>query len=723
MKRILITYLSIVFATATAVNVCYAQIKPLVVSDVKIKALIKKMTLEEKIAMLHANAKFSSAGVKRLGIPQLMSDDGPLGVREEVRSDWSPAELTTDSATFFPNGSAVAATWNPTLANRFGVALGEETRARHKDVMLAPGINITRTPLNGRTYEYYSEDPFLNAQLVVAAVKGIQTQGVAACVKHYAVNNQESERRNVNAVVDERTLQEIYLPAFKAAITKGNAWVIMTAYNKFRGVYCAENEYLLNNLLRKQWGFKGVVMSDWGGTHSSVASAKNGLDVEMGTDKPYEEYYYAKPLLDSVKMGFVSQKLIDEKVYHILWVMYHTAMNSGKPAGSTNTPAHSKTAYDVAAEAIVLLKNEKHLLPLNTSTIKSLAVIGDNAIQVFHKGGIGAGVKARYEVTNLQGLKNKFGSKVDIQFAQGYKPDFKQTYTDEKKVQANKPNAEMIAQAVALAKTKNAAIVFIGGNRDYESEGHDRITLALPFGEQQLVDAVSAVNANTIVVMVGGAPYDLNAIKKNNHTIVWQWYNGAEEGNALANVLSGKVNPSGKMPFTFPAKLDDSPGHALHTFPYDKNLTADYKEGLLVGYRWFDTKSIEPLYPFGYGLSYTNYVYTNAATDKPSYKQSDKIMLTVTVKNNGKYSGKEVVQLYVAKPNSKVTRPEKELKGFAKVWVGAGKQVKVTIPVNVSDLAFFNDKTMKWEVEKGEYKLLVAASSKDIRQTKLIAIN
>ena len=720
MKKIL--FCCFFTSTMLTTGISYAQTKPVVISDAKIKALIKKMTLEEKIAMLHANSKFSSPGVQRLGIPKLMSDDGPLGVREEVRDDWSPAELTTDSATFFPNGSAIAATWNPVLANRFGIALGEETRARHKDVMLAPGINITRTPLNGRTYEYYSEDPYLNAQLVVAEVKGIQTQGVAACVKHYAANNQETDRRKVNSVVDERTMQEIYLPAFKAAITHGNAWVIMTAYNKFRGVYCAENEYLLNNLLRKQWGFKGVVMSDWGGTHSSVNSAKNGLDIEMGTDKPYDQYYYAKPLLDSVKMGFVSEQLIDEKVYHILWLMYHTSMNAAKPAGSINTLAHSKTAYDVASEAIVLLKNEKHLLPLNISAIKSIAVIGDNATQVFHKGGIGAGVKARYEVTNLQGLKNKFGSKVDIQFAQGYRPDFKQTYTDEKKQEANKPNAELIAQAVALAKTKDVAIVFIGGNRDYESEGHDRTTLALPFGEQQLVDAVSAVNANTIVVMVGGAPYDLNTIKKNNHTIVWQWYNGAEEGNALADVLSGKVNPSGKMPFTFPARLEDSPAHALHTFPYDNNLTADYKEGLLVGYRWFDTNKIEPLYPFGYGLSYTNYDYSNAATNKASYKQGDKIMLTVTLKNNGKYSGKEIVQLYVSKPNSKVTRPEKELKGFAKIWVEAGRQAKVTIPVNVADLAFFNDKTMKWEVEKGEYKLLVAASSKDVKQTKLITI-
>lgn len=703
------------------VEFCKAQKSAIVVSDAKIKALIKKMTLEEKIGMLHADSKFSSPGVKRLGIPQLMSDDGPLGVREEVKDDWAPAELTTDSATFFPNGSALAATWNPALARRFGVALAEETRARHKDIILAPAFNITRTPLNGRTYEYYSEDPYLNSQLAVAAVTGIQTQGVAACIKHYAVNNQETDRRKVNALVDERALQEIYLPAFKASVVKGNAWVIMTAYNKFRGDFCSENNYLLNDLLRKQWGFKGIVMSDWGGTHSSVKAAKNGLDVEMGTDKPYNEYYFAKPLLDSVKLGYVSEKLIDEKVYHMLWVMYHTSMNAAKPAGSLNTPEHCKAAYDIASEAIVLLKNQKGLLPLNTAKIKSLAVIGDNAILKFHLGGIGAGVKARYEVTNLQGLKNKFGTKVDIQFAQGYKPDYGAKYTDEQKEKAERPNPELIRQAAELAKTKDAAIVFIGGNREYESEGHDRTTLKLPFAEQQLVDAVTAANANTIVVVVGGAPYDLNEIKRNNHTIVWQWYNGSEGGNALADVLSGKVNPSGKMPFTFPVKLDDSPAHALHTFPYD-NLNADYKEGILVGYRWFDTKKIEPLYPFGYGLSYSNYVYSGITTDKPTYKPGEKIMLTVQLKNSGKYAGKEVVQLYVAKQGSKVERAEKELKAFAKVWLGAGKQVTVKIPVNVNDLAYFNTNTMKWEVEPGDYKLLLASSSKDIRQSKVVKL-
>src|SRR6185437_1245641 len=356
------------------------------------------------------------------GIPGLSMDDGPLGVREELSANggWTPANLTTDSATFFPNGSALAATWNPSLANSYGVALGEEARARNKDIILAPAFNIARTPLCGRTYEYYSEDPFLNAQLAVAAVKVIQSQHVAACVKHFALNNEETDRGRVNVEVSERALREIYLPAFKASIQQGNAWTIMSAYNKFRGEYCSENSYLLNTVLREEWGFKGIVISDWGGTHSTVNAANNGLDVEMGSRPPYENYYFAKPLLDSVKAGIVSEKTIDEKVRRILWVIYKTSLNSNRPAGSINTPAHSKTVYDIASESIVLLKNENHLLPLHKEKLKTIAVIGDNAIHKFQSEGFGAGVKAKYEITALQGLQNAFGKSVDIKFAQGY---------------------------------------------------------------------------------------------------------------------------------------------------------------------------------------------------------------------------------------------------------------------------------------------------------------
>ena len=693
-------------------------------TEAKISQLIKKMTLEEKISMLHANSIFTTGDVARLGIPGLTMDDGPLGIREDLSAGggWEPANLTTDSATFFPNGSAIAATWNPSLANKYGVAIGEEARARKKDILLAPAFNVARTPLCGRTYEYFSEDPFLNAQLAVAAVKGIQSQHVSACVKHFVLNNQETNRGIVNVEISERALREIYLPAFKASIEKGDAWSIMSAYNKVRGTYCSENAYLLDSILKGEWGFKGVVISDWGGTHSTVNAANNGLDIEMGSRPPYDNYYFAKPLLDSVEAGIVSEKTIDEKVHRILWVIYKTVLSANRPKGSLNTKEHSQTVYDIASESIVLLKNEKNLLPLNTSHIKTIAVIGDNATHTNHSGGFGAGVKARYEITPLQGLQNALGKTVDIKFAQGYRARVINPRNNNNHIDPNLPDSALIEEAVNTARNCDVVILFIGGNRDYESEGRDRKDLSLPFGEQALADAVTAANANTIVVVVGGAPYDLNKIKQNNHTIIWSWYNGSEGGNALADVLTGKVNPSGKLPFTFPVALEESPAHNLHTFPGD-HLTANYKEGILVGYRWYDTKKIETLYPFGSGLSYTSFEYSQLHTNKKTYATGETITATIKIKNAGKVDGKETVQLYISKPESVVERAEKELKAFKKVMVPAGKEVMVTLNIPVQDLAYYDEGTSKWVIEPGIYKLMAAASSKDIRSTETISID
>jgi len=709
------------YITALAVALCLfgnvsAQNKSEVALQNKISSIIKKMTLEEKIAMLHGNALFSSAGVKRLGIPELTCDDGPLGVREEIkRFDWTSANWTTDSATFLPNGSAIAATWNPDMANEYGVVIGQEANARKKDVMLSPAFNICRMPLNGRTYEYYSEDPYLNGRLAVRAVRGIQSQHVAACVKHFAANNQEVNRNDINAEVDERTLREIYLPAFKAAVQEGNAYTIMSAYNKVNGYWCSENEFLLNKVLKKEWGFKGAVISDWGGVHHTVEAANNGLDIEMGSSGPYDQWYFANPLLAAVKAGQVSEKTIDDKVRRILWVMYHTSMSANHPKGSIATPAHDKAAYDIASESIVLLKNDAHLLPLKTNNIKSIAVIGDNAIRTFASGGYGAGVKAKYEITALAGIRSRFGQTADIKFAQGYKANYLASRTDEQNAGYDIPDPKLIAEAVAIAKTSDIAILCIGSNREYESEGHDRKTLALPFGEQALVNAVTTVNPNTIIVMMAGAPYDLNEIKKSNHTIVWSWFNGSEAGNALADVLKGVINPSGKMPFTFPVSLNDSPAFALNSYP-GENLNTTYKEGILVGYRWYDTKNIEPLYCFGYGLSYTNFAYTNLSTDKTNYKLNDKIAVTVVVKNTGNFAGKEVVQLYIKKVNSSILRADKELKAFKKIAIAPGKTAIVSMNIQVNDLAYFDDKQDKWVVEPGEYKVMAASSSKDIRK-------
>ncbi|WP_419789144.1 glycoside hydrolase family 3 C-terminal domain-containing protein [Mucilaginibacter sp. X5P1] len=683
----------------------------------KIDYMVKRMTLEEKINMLHGNALFSSGGVKRLGIPELTCDDGPLGVREEIkRFDWNSANWTTDSATFLPNGSAIAATWNPALANKYGVVIGEEANARKKDIMLAPAFNICRMPLCGRTYEYYSEDPFLNSQLAIQSVKGIQSQHVAACIKHFAANNQELNRDSVNTIVDERALREIYFPAFKAAVQQGNAYTVMSAYNKVNGYWCSENDFLLNKVLKNEWGFKGAVMSDWSGVHHTVAAANNGLDIEMGSSGPYDKWYFAKPLLEAVKSGQVSVKTIDDKVRRILWLIYHTSMSSNHPKGSIATPAHAKAAYDIASESIVLLKNDAHLLPLKVNNIKSIAVIGDNAVRTFALGGYGAGVKAQHEITALEGIKSKFGKTASVTFAQGYKAKYLANNTDAQNSGYDQPDQTLIDQAVALAKTTDVAILCIGSNREYESEGHDRKNLELPFGEQALVNAVTAANPNTIIVIMAGAPYDLNEIKKSNHTIVWSWFNGSEAGNALADVLKGVVNPSGRLPFTFPVSLNDSPASALNTYP-GKDLTAEYKEGILVGYRWYDTKKIDPLYCFGYGLSYTNFTYTDLTTNKKTYKPDDKITVSLKVKNTGSVAGKEVVQLYISKLNSLVLRPEKELKAFKKIMILPAKTAAISVNIDIKDLAYFDSKLSKWTIEPGQYQLMAASSSKDIRQT------
>ena len=694
-----------------------AQNKSEAALKAKINSIIKKMTLEEKIDMLHGNALFSSAGVSRLGIPELTCDDGPLGVREEIkRFDWASANWTTDSATFLPNGSAIAATWNPVMANKYGVVIGEEANARKKDIMLAPAFNICRMPLCGRTYEYYSEDPYLNSQLAVQSVKGIQSQHVAACIKHFAANNQELDRDSVNTIVDERALREIYFPAFKAAVEQGNAYTIMSAYNKLNGYWCSENDYLLNKVLKNEWGFKGVVMSDWAGTHHTVAAANNGLDIEMGSSGPYDQWYFAKPLLAAVKAGQVSLKTIDDKVSRILWLMYHTSMSVNHPKGSIATPAHTKTAYDIASESIVLLKNDNHLLPLKAGNIKSIAVIGDNAVRTFALGGYGAGVKAKYEVTALAGIKSRFGKTASISFAQGYRANYLASKTEEQNHGYDKPDQSLIDEAVALAKASDVAILCIGSNREYESEGHDRKSLELPFGEQALVNAVTAVNANTIIVIMAGAPYDLNEIKKSNHAVVWSWFNGSEAGNALADVLKGVVNPSGKLPFTFPVSLHDSPAFNLNTYP-GKGLTADYKEGILVGYRWYDTRKIQPQFPFGYGLSYTDFSFSNFSADKSSYKKNETIHAKFTIKNTGRRSGAEVVQLYVSDPVSSVLRPEKELKAFKKVFLQPGETKTVELDVKVGDLAFYDESKKAWNTEAGEYILELGNSSRHISKT------
>lgn len=682
----------------------------------KIDSILSVLSLEEKVNMLCGNGKFTSPGIERLGISDLQYTDGPLGIREEIAKDsWEPVGLTTDSATFFPCGSALAATWNTAMLYECGLAMGEEAKTRGKDILLAPAINITRTPLNGRTYEYMSEDPLLNSRLAVSYIHGVQQAGVAACVKHYAANNQETRRGSVDVNMDERTLREIYLPAFKAAVTEGGAYSVMSAYNKFRGAYCGENEYLLNKILKGEWGFKGMVVSDWGGTHSTVAAALNGLDVEMGTAR-----YFNNSLLDSVKQGLVPVSVIDDKVRRILRLKLFT-QRTPVSAGTqeVSTPAHNKSAYDIASESIVLLKNTRKNLPLKDIKNSNIVVIGNNALQKNAQGGFGAGVKARYEITPLEGLKNRIGKDAHIEFVQGYKATFHRgkpfgMFPD------TLPDHKLIAEAAKAAARADITLLFIGNNREVETENSDRKNLNLPFGQDALIKAVCAANPNTILIMVAGAPVNMHVADSCASTIIWSWFNGSQAGYALADVLLGKINPSGKLPFTIPVKLNDSPAHALGTFP--GNEKAVYSEGILVGYRWFDTKNIAPAYCFGYGLSYTDYAYGEPQTNKPVYTRKDTALITFNLSNTGEYDGYETVQLYVKEMNPKVIRPAKELKAFKKMFVTAGNETTVTLELPIANLAWFDEKLMNWVVNPGTYQLAIGASSRDIRKVAQIKV-
>ena len=611
------------------------------------------------------------------------------------------------------------------MAYRRGEVLGEEARWRKKDVLLGPGVNIIRSPLCGRNFEYMSEDPYMNSVLAVAYIKGLQSRDVACSVKHFAVNNQETNRTTVDVECSERALREIYLPAFKAAVQEGGALTVMAAYNKFRGEFCAENNYLVRKILRNEWGFDGVYVTDWGAAHSTVPSMEAGLDLEMGTliDK-YEDWYYANPLIEAVKSGKIPMSLVDEKVGDVLRVMIKTNVLDPKKRfgpGSMNTKEHQQATYDAAAEAIVLLKNQNNLLPLDFSSIKSLAVIGDNATRKHSNGGLSSEIKAVYEVTPLEALRAKWGDKVDIRFAQGYEKlstfvegsnNGQSSGTFSSKTQESDA---LLKEAVEVARTSDVALLVCGLNHDYDTESFDRLNMDIPYGQVELIQEVVKANPRTIVVMIAGSPLNMAAVDICSPAIVWAWFNGMEGGNALVDVLSGKVNPSGKMPFTTPVSLDQSPAHALGNFP-GRDLKVNYEEDILVGYRWFDTKGLPVVYPFGYGLSYTTFNYSNLNTDKKTYDQADTIQATFTLTNTGDREGAEVAQLYVSDPVCSVMRPVKELKGFKKVFLKPGESRRITLDIPVSSLAFYSEAQSQFVVEPGEFILQLGASASDITQ-------
>jgi len=728
--------------------------------DRKIDGIIGQMTLEEKVNMLHAKHMFVSAGVERLGIADMIYADGPFGIREEMQPDgWAGLGWETDKATFFPTGSALAATWSPELAYAYGTGMAREARFRGKDMILGPAINIQRIPTGGRTYEYLSEDPFLSARLAVGYTKGVQENGAAACLKHYALNNQENNRGTVNVIVGERAMREIYLPPFRAAVEEAGAFGVMAAYNKVNGWWCAENDLLLNKILRDDWGFAGMVISDWNGTHSTVDALKNGLNVEMPTRK-----FLGDALLDSVKAGVVPEELVNQRVREILRVRMAIAPIPAEEANKeiTSRPPQQKIAYEVASKAIVLLKNEGEL-PLDLTSRPVIAVIGANAEQTMAQGGLGAGVKTLYEITPLQGLKAKIGDKAEIRYARGYVPEvfsyadmFRRRSPEEKEQQAREKaeRAEILAQEAVEVAAKADIVLFMGGNnRSVETEGTDRTTIQLPSGQEGLLRKIAAVNPRIVTILTSGAPNDLRVVQPLSKALILSWFNGSEGGNALADVLTGQISPSGRLPFTLPVKLEDSPAYALGNYPQGKkgadvfaNLvsetgktdktedqagknklnedphTAYYSEESLVGYRWFDTKNLPVMYPFGHGLTYTSFEYSGLSTDRDKYGKNDMISLTLELKNTGSATADEVVQAYVHRINPSVEWPAKELKAFSRVTLSPGESRRVTLEIPVRSLQYWDEKLQAWKDDLCHIELQVGASAGDIRLRKEVTL-
>ena len=691
--------------------------------DERIEDALSRMTLEEKIAMCHAQSKFSTPGCPRLGIPEIWMSDGPHGVRMEfVWDDWQHAHWTNDSCTAYPALTCLAATFNPELSYRYGKALGEEARFRRKDIILGPGVNIYRTPLSGRNFEYMGEDPYLSSVMVVPYIRGVQENGVSACVKHFVLNNQEKWRDTINVVVSERALNEIYLPAFKAAVTEGGVWAVMGSYNKYKGEYCSHNDTLINEILKKEWAFDGVMLTDWGSAHNTNEAALNGLDLEMGTwtngltwgiSSAYDKYFLAKPFLEKIKSGELPESLLDEKIRRILRLCFRTNMDRQRPFGRKLTEEHTDIAQKVAEEGIVLLKNEKDFFPIRPGRYKKIAVIGENAVKKLTEGGGSSELKAHREVSPLQGLVDKYGAE-HIVYSMGYAsgaPDYS------RELPSGYDADSLVRSAVAVAKAADVVLFFGGLNKNFQQdcEGDDRKSMDLPFGQDELLDEILKVNKNVGVIIVSGNAVSMPWLDKVNG-LMQSWYLGSEAGNVTARVISGEVSPSGKLPFSIPRRLEDNGAHYFgeKSYPGD-GKTIYYMDDIFVGYRWHDTRKIPSLFPFGYGLSYTEFKYGEVSTDRKVYAEADTVKVLVKITNTGSMAGAETVQLYVSQDSPSLSRPVKELKGFHKQFLNRGEEKTVTLEIPVKDFALYADRVSRWVVEPDKYTLQVASSSRDIK--------
>ena len=732
-------YISLVI-TLFCAQLVKAQSQPVYLDetkDIEVRAedALKRMTLDEKIRVIHAQSKFSSAGVPRLGFPDFWTDDGPHGVRPDVLWDeWEQAGQTNDSCVAFPALTCLAATWNPQLSLIYGESLGEEALYRGKDMILGPGVNIYRTPLNGRNFEYMGEDPYLASRMVVPYIQGMQSKGIAACVKHYALNNDEEYRHQVNVIVSDRALHEIYLPAFKAAITEGKAWGIMGAYNLYKNQHNCHNAILLNKILKQDWQFDGVVVSDWGGTHDTDEAVKNGLDLEFGTwtdgltmgaTNAYDNYYLADAYKRLIKEGKYTTKELDDKVRRVLRLFYRTTMNRQRPHGFLCSESHYAAARKIAEEGIVLLKNDGGaVLPININKVKNILVVGENAVKMMTVGGGSSSLKVQREVSPLDGLKARLRGIAEVDYARGYVGDVTGAYngvTTGQDLSESRSEDELIAEAVEKAKNADYVIVFGGLNKsDYQDcEGHDRKDYALPYAQNKLVEALAQVNSRLVFVNISGNAVAMPWIKKVP-AVIQGWFIGSESGNALASVLVGDANPSGKLPFSWMQSLEQYGAHALGAYPGTwrsdgKIIDEEYKEDIFVGYRWADQHKQKPLFPFGHGLSYTTFEYGGKSRIEKSADDTSLFTLYTSIKNTGSREGAETVQLYIRDVKSSLPRPVKELKGFQKVTLAPGEQRDITFTIDKSMLSYYDDSKGEWVMEPGRFETLIGASAGDIK--------
>lgn len=732
MKNVL---LALAFATVLPLS---AQQQPVYLDpgkpiEERVEDALGRLTLKEKIALIHAQSKFSSAGVPRLGIPEAWMTDGPHGIRPEVLWDeWDQAGWTNDSCVAYPALTCLAATWNPDMALLYGKSIGEEARYRNKTVLLGPGVNIYRTPLNGRNFEYMGEDPYLASRMVVPYVQGVQQNGVAACVKHFALNNHEVNRHTTNVVVDDRALYEIYLPAFKAAVQEGQAWAIMGAYNLYKGQHACHNQYLLNDILKGEWGFDGVVVSDWGGVHDTDQAITNGLDMEFGSwtdglsngaSNAYDNYYLAMPYLQRISQGKVGTRELDDKVRRVLRLAFRTSMNPHRPYGSILSPEHYEAARRIGEEGIVLLKNKNGVLPIDLGKAKKIAVVGENAVKMMTVGGGSSSLKVQRELSPLDGIRQRVGSRAEVVYARGYVGDATGEYNGVvtgQNLKDDRSPEELIAEAVRVASDADY-VIFIGGlnkSAGQDCEDADRKGLNLSYGQDEVISALAKANKNLIVVNISGNAIAMPWVSEVP-AIVQDWYLGSEAGSAIAAVLMGDVNPSGKLPFTFPVRLEDNPAHAVGEYTGERSkgvIDVKYNESIFVGYRWTDKqKKVKPLFPFGHGLSYTTFAYSKPTADRKSLSADGTLTVKLTVKNTGARPGQEVVQLYVSDKKSSLPRPVKELKGFRKIQLAPGEEKEVAFTIDKSALSFFDDARHAWVAEPGKFEAIIAASAEDIK--------